>query len=472
MNLTQWIHDKIHFGYVILAAATIGKVFSAPGQSPCIGVVIDKVALSIDISSTTISSIYLAATITSAAVLPFTGILIKKWGVRISIGVIAFGLAFSCFLLSWSATNFHLYFSLFGLRFFGQGLMMQTSITTLNLWWVRSRGMMMGVAGAIVSGFLLGAVPLIMMALMNGRGDWRYCYRILGLTTLAFMMPIGLALFRGKPEHIGLLPDGRRGESEVVLDESESNEENFENNEEDDGNAAEGNVEPSKVLREPVFWVFGCADFITAATNTAFFFHLHRSMRDDMKFPDATVAAIYPIMAVVGITGRLLAGHLVDRYGCRLILIEGLVFMSFGFLFLPFTSSSTVFLAVIVLGLGGSQTHTTRSVVYATYFGRTSLPTIQPIATSLTVAGSAFGPFPFGLVHDKTGSFKWAFIGAALLQFFVALLVWVYGRRRSEGSDNSVQLGIYKTVSTEDDSDSDSDSDSDGDEDEDEESKR
>ena len=126
--------------------------------------------------------------------------------------------------------------------------------------------------------------------------------------------------------------------------------------------------------------------------------------------------------------------------------------MSFGFLFLPFTNSYTCYLAVFFLGIGGSFTHTIRSVVYASYFGRRNAPKIQPLATSLTVAGSAVGPFPFGIVHDNLGSFKLAFVGSSAVLLLASLLVWLFGKKKKSrllnGGGDSIEFG-YKKVSNE-----------------------
>ena len=59
----------LFYGYVILLVATIGKILSAPGQSPCIGVVVDCVMVSLGLSRSVTSALYLVATVGSAATL-------------------------------------------------------------------------------------------------------------------------------------------------------------------------------------------------------------------------------------------------------------------------------------------------------------------------------------------------------------------------------------------------------------------
>ena len=56
--------------------------------------------------------------------------------------------------------GFHLFAALFMLRFFGQGSMMNVSVYQINLWWIKRRGAMMGVAGAVVSSMMLASQVL------------------------------------------------------------------------------------------------------------------------------------------------------------------------------------------------------------------------------------------------------------------------------------------------------------------------
>merc|ERR1712096_595086 len=156
-----------HYAFAVLAVATLGKVFTSPGQSPCIGVIIEDVRQDIGISRSALTGLYFAATTTSALLLPIGGRLIDRFGPRIMVGVFAAGLGVACLVISTVSRpgGFHLFAALFMLRFFGQGNLMNVSITEINYWWVERRGLMMGIAGGVVSATMLGVIPVIMMAL-------------------------------------------------------------------------------------------------------------------------------------------------------------------------------------------------------------------------------------------------------------------------------------------------------------------
>ncbi|GMI62127.1 hypothetical protein ScalyP_jg9698 [Parmales sp. scaly parma] len=444
-SFVQYLQAKtsIHYGYFIIVAATIGKIFSAPGQSPCIGVVIESIEKAYHLSSTTVSTIYMASTVTSAICLPFTGPIIQQMGVQKAMGIIVCGLSFSCILLTLFVNPISLYIAFFGLRFFGQGLIMSTSIMTINLWWVKQRGRMMGVAGAITSGFMLGVVPLIMMALIDNL-NWRTCYFWLACATFCFMFPVGTLFYRDKPENIGLFPDAKW---DFSLDENQLEEDNFtqDKKNEDEDEIECGELDIRQILLSPTFIFFSLADFATAATNTALFFHM--SMIFSTESP-STIQNIYPVMASLGIVGKLVGGYLSDRMGAKFVSVEGLTLMCLGFASIPWVAEKnlSVFLPIFLIGVGGAFTHTCRSIVYAIFFGRANQPKIQPIATSITVLGSAFGPLPFSIVFDSTNSYNFACYAAAVVLGVSGILVWLFCKKKNLRTTEKIELKPMNTI--------------------------
>jgi len=445
--------SSVHYAYVVLIVATLGKIFSSPGQSPCIGVIIEDVRLDVNISRSMMTGLYFAATTTSAFILPLGGKWIDRFGPRVMVFVFACGLGLACMVMSRVAAGednneaataiddarnkmlncLHLLLAFFLLRFFGQGNMMNVSIIEINYWWIEKRGLVMGIAGSIVSATMLGIVPIIMMSLMTSVG-WRQTYVILGMASLFVMAPSGLLFFRGKPEQYGLLPDAKQS----TADDDSANK-----------NMAEvtckENVEDwtaEEVFRSRAFYVFACSDLIIAGTGTAFYFHL-RSVFEESGFSKATVSTLYPMLAVVSVVGRLFSGWLIDATSQRHVLSIGLVLHSMGLAMVPvmmtpniidphniFNSKNILPYAVaLLIGSSGSFCSNVRATVYAEYYGRKQLGAVQSLASSLTVFGSAIGPFPFGIARDLTGSFALPFGVAAVFPLMAAVAVFVFGKR-------------------------------------------
>lgn len=289
------------------------------------------------------------------------------------------------------------------LRFFGQGNMMNVSICEINYWWIEKRGVVMGIAGAIVSSMMLGIIPIIMINLINNLG-WRSTYQTLGFTCILFMTPLGIIFFRGKPELYGTLPDAKYVNAllsslpavgmELVIDTSgldasgldasnldDSNDNNGNNSEEEIDlyqntttdkeeqveeqviglsssfsasttmDEDEINWTVSEIIHSHTFWVFTLSDLIIAGTATAFFFHL-RSAFKESGVSDEMLQSIYPTLAIVSVGGRLFSGWLIDRITQRNVMWIGLL-MQAGGLFLV-SIMKTDFLAYVVAFLIGT----------------------------------------------------------------------------------------------------------------------
>ena len=515
----------LHYSWVILAVATLGKVFTSPGQSPCIGVVVEDVRATVNITRTEMTGLYLGATTLSAAVLPLTGQAIDRAGPRAMVLVFSVGLACACFLMSTAqGGGLHLFLALFMLRFFGQGSMMNVSVYQINLWWIKRRGAMMGVAGAIVSSMMLGVIPVVMMAL-TGELGWRGTYVVLGVATLSIMTTLGGCFYRGKPEKYGMLPDARAVPSAATLNDDGGGDygdreicvemvagmggtNNHEKNNSDDSNddedenpafeevqlfgaadasssdiasssssnnninnnnnnalvsataavgALETNWQARDVFRSPTFWAFAFSDMIVAGTGTAFWFHL-RSAFGEAGVGEVIINTIYPLLAVVSVGGRLLSGWFIDRAGCRRVMVVGLLLHAMGLALVPsmHLSDGIAFAVALLVGVSGSFTSNVRSTAYASLFGRKYLGQVQTVASSLTVFGSAIGPFPFGVARDNSGSWEAPFAAGSLFPLLGAVAVALWGNLKDTRRPATGRSGSgFSLVGNDDDDDDD-----------------
>ena len=272
-----WPHPTVHYSYVILFFATLSKIFTGPGQSPCIGVVIPALLADSTLNQTnsSITFLYLIATTSSALTLPLLGAQIDKLGIRTTTAITTFLLSCACFFFSFSANTVTLLLSFYFLRLFGQGSLFTCAVTAINYWWVESRGKAMGVAGACVSAVMLGLVP-IMLTHLIAVGGWRSTYQTLGLLLLFFLLPVTLFFWREKPEEYGTYPDGEFTKPETVREKPTT------------ATAAPTIKEPT---RTPAFMVYAFSDLIFAATGTAFFFHL-KGVYADSNAPEAVTNAV------------------------------------------------------------------------------------------------------------------------------------------------------------------------------------
>ena len=430
----------LFYGFIVLITATVGKIFTSPGQSPCIGVAITPIRESLGITRSDVTLLYLVATTCSAITLPWTtGRAIDKLGPQKCVVAIALGLAAACFIVSTAYSRLHLLFAFFLLRFFGQGSLMNVSLTEINYWWVKRRGVMMGFAGACVSLGMLALVPAFMNHSIESVG-WRKTYVLMGKACALFMAPWGFIWYRDRPETYGLQPDGEQPPAEGMSDKEDEDE-----NITDDTNALQTTEDwtTGEALRTGAFWVFACARLSSALTGTAFWFHL-KEVLSDAGLSENVQTSMYPFLAFSAVVGRFVSGYIADRVEARWILLGALCMSSVSLFLVPWMGyhsashpggggNALVFVVGILQTISSSFGATAGSVVYANNFGRKHLGTIQTFASSCGVLGSALGPFPWGVVRDMTGSYTLAFRLGAILPLVCACGVFLKGRRPVKG---------------------------------------
>ena len=156
--------------------------------------------------------------------------------------------------------------------------------------------------------------------------------------------------------------------------------------------------------------------------------------------------------------GRILVGFLIDRVPSRICMMLGLLLQVVAFLLIPAirSFSPVLYLVAFAQALSGSFMMTVTGVVYANYFGRKHLASIQSIGTALVVLGSALGPFPFGYCKDTFGSFIPAFLVSTIFPIFCCMAVYFRGhnphrlaREQSEEEGLSMVQSKYSEVKEE-----------------------
>ena len=370
-----------HYGVIIVAVATLAKICTAPGQSAIIGIHLDSVMSSLSLSRSQISLLYLIATVASSAALPLMGKLVDLLGPRLAVTFIASGLGVACLFASLVEGPIELLVAFFALRFFGQGSMMLVAQYTINLWWVKRRGLAMGIGGSLMSLGMLGLIAPWARTAVDHVG-WRNSYRQMGAAELLIMLPIGVLFFRAAPEVFGQLPDGRGevlaradgGEASELLElgairlnddgvssstDDADTEEPLdakywshlvkEDEEEElklsaktaaltpsevattvserDVNYDEGDAvsfTAAEALRTGAFWALASGSMLIGASATAYFFHMS-AMCKDASLSKAVVASAYPLYAACAVISRLIGGYAIDKSEPRTILCIALV---------------------------------------------------------------------------------------------------------------------------------------------------
>jgi sugar phosphate permease len=355
-----------------------------------------------------VSTYYAIGTLIGAAALPFVGRRIDQLGPRVVVVAVAILFGLACIFMGVVSSGLLLLIGFVLIRMLGQGSLGLVSTNVINQWWMRRRGMVMGISGVLAALLGIGIFPNLLNWMIPQLG-WRTTYMALGLTLIFFMAPIGYLFYRSRPENYGLLPDGAVAVAPQpgVTQHPET---------------AEQNWTLAEAIRTPAFWIVAAGLSTISMLATGLTFHMV-SIFDDNQLSATAAAAVYVPIAMVSAAVTLGSGILVDRFPIRFLLAGSLVIQAGTLLLAQSLSSVTMALAYgVAMGFLLGTMNTVSNVVWATYFGRRYLGSITGLTVTFVVAGSALGPMPLGFARDLLGSYDLALTLLAIIPLVLGII--------------------------------------------------
>ncbi len=407
------------YGWVVVAAATSGVLFSIPGQTMGVSVFTDFLLEATGLGRLAFSNAYLLGTLGSAVLLPRAGVWIDRLGVRASALGAALGLGAVVAVLSQAdrvaravasatglasaAAAFAVLALLFvGLRFLGQGVLTLASNTMLARWFDRRRGLAAAISGLFVA-FGFGYAPRLLDAWIE-RAGWRGAWLEIAVLLVVGMGLLAWVLYREDPESCGLTLDGAAAPAE-----------------QGDPRPEQAASTRAEALRTRAFWVLTTSLALQGAVLTGITLHIVDLGAEAGLDRGAAVSLFLP-MAVVSTAAGALVGWLADRVRIRSLILSLLGWEALGFAAAAHLGSPVGFwLAVVGLGLAGGHFSVLSAVGHPRFFGLRHLGAIAAASMSTVVIGSALGPSALALSRAALGSYQPALYTAALLPLLVGL---------------------------------------------------
>lgn len=404
--------DRLPFfyGWVVFICSTLGVIFSLPGQTIGLAVFTDSLIDVLGLSRTELSMAYLLGTIVSSLFLARAGRWYDIWGGRIMIPAASVGLSLMIFFVSsvdrisasisaslWGSFCIIL-IGYAGVRFFGQGVLVGCSRNLLLPWFVRKRGLVIGLRG-VAATLAFSVAPLLLATMISVYG-WREALWILALTGGIGFSLVAIILIRDNPSSCGLRADGISADSFVDLP-----------------------VEVVSQTRKEaqnsaVFWVYSLSLCMHALIGTALVFHIV-SVFDEAGRGSVEAFNYFIPIAIVATTTNLLASWYSDRVSLKPFLIALLVAMSvgcYGFIYLE--SDWSYWPRTIGMGVATGLWGVLSNLAFIRFFGSRHLGEISGLNASVNVFFSAIGPAAFSLGFDYFGHY-----GAALKICLLALAI-------------------------------------------------
>ena len=353
----------------------------------------------------------------SAVLTPTLGRIMDRAGPRtvMELGVALMGVGL--LLAPLTTEPWHLYLTL-GVLVGGGSVCLGYSGQSLFLpnWFVRRRGLAMGLAFAGVG---VGSIALLpWLQLLIERAGWRAACVAMGLLILVVLAPINL-LLRKRPQDVGLLPDGDVAPTADVMARPASNVV--------DAAWAAVDWTLGRAMRTTRFWWIAFGYFCGLYAWYAIQVHQTKYLID-IGFSPIVAAWALGLVSLAGIPGQVALGHLSDRIGREWVWTAsslGFVVCYLALILLQQSPTEPLLYVMIasqgVLGYG--LTSIFGAIVVEIFEGR-HYGSIFGTLMLAAIMGGAAGPWVTGALHDALGSYTLAFwIGAGLSALSV-LAVW------------------------------------------------
>jgi predicted MFS family arabinose efflux permease len=319
---------------------------------------------------------------------PFAAALMQSFGVRRTLLGALLLMAVATGASAWMTEPWQLILSWGVLSGLGTGCVAVVfGATVINRWFVKHRGLMMGILTASTATGTLVFLPG--MAAIVEAGGWRPVVITVSLVCLA-LLPLAWWLMPERPSDIGLVPYGADPDH--------------------DASPAPIHANPLKAAFSALgravgtrnFWFLFATFFICGFTTNGLIGTHFIALCSDQGIPEVRAAGLLAMMGLFDLFGTTASGWLTDRYDPRKLLFMYYGLRGASLVFLPFSDFS-------IYSLG----------IFAVFYGLDWIATVPP---TLKLAVQSFGerdaPIVFGWIvaGHQLGAASAAFMAGALRQ--------------------------------------------------------
>lgn len=388
---------------VALSFGVACAFLSGPGQTFFISLFVGPIAEDLHLGAAGLGSLYLAATLGAACLMPFAGHWIDRVDLRRYFTLVALGLAAACGVMALAAGPAGLFLAFLLLRLHGQGLMTHVAVTSIarHLDSHRGRGLSLVSMGFPLSEAVMPAMAVTAMAVLG----WRLTYAAVGVAIVLLAVPLVIRLIRRVPDFTAPAAGDGSGIRARALDGLRI------------------------VVPTQFFWFALPVLVYLPFSATALIFHL-QPLVAAKGWSAELVAPGFTGYAVGHAGGLLLSGGLIDRFGGRNVLSLLNLPMLAGVALLALLDASVVLVLFLgLMGLSSGLAQPTVAAAWAEVYGVSRLGATRSFAVMLMVAGTSLGPAALGPAIDArlpVGVIGAVFLAAGLA---AALAAWLGARR-------------------------------------------
>ncbi len=428
MLLASRLRDTFPFYYgwiVVGASSTVVFARMAPAITT-LTVLIFPMSQQLGWSRTLIAGSVSAGAIASLVLSPVVGWAIDRFGARpvLVVSVLALGVAMTS--LAWATIPLTFY-----LAFAAGRVVFHTSApiggsTVAARWFIRKRGLAIGVIFLV--GAVGGIVYTMVASLVVESHGLKTTWIVIGLMVLVISVAPSLFLVAERPEDIGLRPDGDGPDGGAAEDEATALARSIQEKDQPAEPAQSPEIDDDswslrEAMRSRTFWLLVTMGFTTFFVHTSIGVHMGAYFRD-IGLGATSAALAVSVSWTVSAVGSLTWGWVTDRIQVRYAYCVMFLFQAGSTLYLMLAGGTAgVFLASALFGVVSAGSNVVPSVIYANYFGRSSLGKIRGLGEVGVLLGQATGPVIAGILFGLQGGYDTIFTVFVFLALACSLLV-------------------------------------------------
>jgi predicted MFS family arabinose efflux permease len=365
--------------FKVILFGFIFTFFSSFGQSFFLGLFNSSIREALLITHGQFGSIYASATLLSSFMLVWIGKKIDDFNILKFSSYVIVLLAISCFFFSKISSVTFLFFSIFLMRFSGQGLMSHTATTTISRFFERSRGRALSTTwlGLSLAEFILPLLIVFLLTIIEWRSIW------LSISILIILI-LPLASFV------------------LVKDVNLDSRENVSNNR--TKNKEIKQWKRSEVVKDYRFYII-CLNMLAMPWIATGTFVYQSFISTSKGWGPYIIAQSFMVYSILSVVTLFFSGFLIDKFSSRKLLMYMNIPLLFSALVLFYFNnpiSSFVFLGLI--GVSNGLANVLGSATWAEIYGVRYIGSIKALTTALMVFSTAFGTALFGILIDNSFS--------------------------------------------------------------------
>jgi MFS family permease len=387
--------------------------FSGFGQTFVLSLYIPSIISEFGIGTSLYSGIYSAATLCSGITIVFAGKIIDRVPLKKFTLWVITGIFIANLIAGFTMNLVMLFFAIFLLRFFGQGLLSHTSITTMGRYFSKARGKALSIA---ILGYPLAEtlMPIAVLTAIMMIG-WRESFIISAAIILIIMLPLVLFLIRNF-DRKNIREDSTTEQKKHSPSPDISQEKIW---------------SQKDIVRNFFFYIFAPTTFVMGFAQTALFY-FQIFIAEFKGWSPEWMAINITAYAIASSISSIFAGPVIDRFSAIRIfpfvlfpLIAGLLVLSF------FTSPVATTLFWFLVGISGGVNPTVSNALYAETYGTRNLGSVRSVFTFVMIISTAAGPVVYSTFLDSGFTFNHIHLGmVALILVYIGVIILVLNKKR------------------------------------------